>query len=229
MADFSPDDLREVLSLTTSIGKAMDDLSAKADGRNRKLAKELDTLKSITAELNSEEDIQKALEGLERRKGVILKSNYGVNQRLRQELIDQNVFASKGLSLELKRIQVTRKVAEAAAEVGDNIKDSFATLKSEIEQIPLLGGVFSKLIPTDKINSAIDGMTTNFTRGFGTMFKRNLSQGKGFVKSFSGGISINGCIITSSGCVLYCSSNIRRLSTPYFALYFINKLSMTSF
>lgn len=189
MADFSPDDLREVLSLTTSIGKSMDELSQKADGRNRKLQQELTTLKSITSELNSEEDIQKALEDLERRKGVILRTNYGVNRNLRQELVDQNVFATKALSLELKRIQITRKVAEAAAEVGDSMKESIASLKSQLEEIPLLGGVFSKLIPTDKINAGIDNMTSGFTRGFGTMFKRNLSQGKGFVKSFSGGMT----------------------------------------
>jgi hypothetical protein len=187
--DFSSDELREVLSLTTSIGRAMDSLSQTADGRNRKLQQELITLKSITSELNSEEDIQTALERLERRKGVILRTNYGVNRNLTSELMDQNVFATKALSLELKRIQITRKVADAASQVGESIKDSIGDLKTQIEQIPLLGGVFSKLIPTDKINSAVDGLTTNFTRGFGTMFKRNLSQGKGFVKSFSGGMS----------------------------------------
>jgi hypothetical protein len=187
--DFSSDELREVLSLTTSIGRAMDSLSQRADGRNRKLQQELTTLKSITSELNSEEDIQTALERLERRKGVILRTNYGVNRNLTSELMDQNVFATKALSLELKRIQITRKVADAASQVGESIKDSIGDLKTQIEQVPLLGGVFSKLIPTDKINSAVDGLTTNFTRGFGTMFKRNLSQGKGFVKSFSGGMS----------------------------------------
>jgi hypothetical protein len=188
MADFSPDDLREVLSLTTSIGKAMDDLSARADGRNRKLAKELDILKSITSELNSEEDVQKALENLERRKGVILRSNYGVNQRLKQELVDQNVFATKALNLELKRIQITRKVAEAAQSVGDSMSNSIDNIKSEIEQIPLLGNVLGGLFPAEKLKKSVGDMTSGFTRGFSVMFRRNLSQGRGFVQSFSGGM-----------------------------------------
>jgi hypothetical protein len=188
MADFSPDDLREVQSLTISIGKAMDALSDKSDKRNKKIQQELNTLKSITSELESEESIQKALENLERRKGVILKSNYGVNQKLKQELVDQNVFATKALNLELKRVQITRKVAEAAQSVGDSMSSSIDNIKSEIQQIPLIGNVLGGLFPAEKLKKSVGDMTSGFTRGFGTMFKRNLSQGKGFVQSFSGGM-----------------------------------------
>ena len=189
MANFSPDDLREIESLTRSIGRSMDDLSNRADQRNRKLAQELSIMKSITSELNSEEDIQKALEGLERRRNIILNTRYGVNRNLKQELIDQNIFATKALKLELSRLQIISKVAKAASEVGDAMQDGISTLKQNIDDIPVLGKVFNKLIPYDSINAGIDKMTSGFTRGFRTMFTRNLSQGKGFVQSFKGGMT----------------------------------------
>ena len=188
MADFSADDLKEIQSLTTSIGKAMDSLSDKSDKRNKKLQQELSTLKSITSELETEEDVQKALENLERRRGVIVKSNYGVNQKLKQELVDQNVFATKALNLELKRVQITRKVAEAAQSVGDSMSSSIDGIKSEIEEIPLIGNVLGKLFPAETLKKTVGDMTSGFTRGFSVMFRRNLSQGKGFVQSFSGGM-----------------------------------------
>lgn len=188
MANFSPDELREVLSLTTSIGRVMDQLSQKADGRNKKLREELTTLKSITSTLRSEEDIQKALEDLEKRKGVILRTNYGINQSLKSDLLKMADVAKDSLNMELRRIQVTRKVAEAASKVGESMKDSLSSLKTEIENIPVLGEVLSKLIPSDKINEAINGMTSNFIRGFSLMFKRGLNQKKGFLTSFGMGM-----------------------------------------
>jgi hypothetical protein len=185
----SADELKEIQGITSSISKMMDSISEKSDKRNRALKQEADTMKSIASQISNVEDITKGIESLERRRNQIQKSNFGVNQKLKGDLLKMNQIAIDSLNTERRKVQVLQKVAEAAAEVGESMKDSINTLKSEIEQIPLLGGVFSKLIPTDKINASIDGMTKGFTRGFGTMFKRNLSQGKGFVKSFSGGMT----------------------------------------
>ena len=188
MADFSADELKEIQSLTSSIGREMDNLAKQSDKRNKQLSAEAGILKSIVTDLSSEEDIQNAIERIGRRKNTILKTDYGVNTKLKKELIDQNHYAGIGLAIKQKELKILSKVNSITNSVGDGIANGIDSLKSEIEQIPILGKMFSKLIPNDMLKAQVGKMSAGFTRGFGIMFKRGRSQQKGFMASFSGGM-----------------------------------------
>jgi hypothetical protein len=166
----------------------MDNLAKQSDKRNKQLSAEAGILKSIVTDLNSEEDIQNAIERIGRRKSTILKTDYGVNTKLKKELIDQNHYAGIGLAIKQKELKILSKVNSITNSVGDGIANGIDSLKSEIEQIPILGKMFSKLIPNDMLKAQVGKMSAGFTRGFGIMFKRGRSQQKGFMASFSGGM-----------------------------------------
>ena len=182
------DELREIQQLTNSIGKVMSDMAAASDKRNKSLEREVSMTKSILADIQSSEDIEKGLEKLERGRARILKTNYGVNQKMKNDLLLANKISQDGLKVEQKKFEILSRVAKITNSVADGITDGLDSLKSQIEEVPILGKVFSKLIPTDKIKESVGKMSDGFTRGFGIMFKRGLSQGKGFMGAFSGGM-----------------------------------------
>lgn len=182
------DELREIQQLTNSISKVMSDIAANSDKRNKSLEREVSMTKSILADIQSSEEIEKGLEKLERGRARILKTNYGVNQKMKNDLLLANKISQDGLKVEQKKFEILNRVAKITNSVADGISDGIDNLKSEIEQIPILGKFFSKLIPADMLNAQIGKMSVGFTRGFSIMFKRGLSQGKGFMASFSGGM-----------------------------------------
>ena len=182
------DELREIQQLTNSIGKVMSDIAAASDKRNKSLEREVSMTKSILADIQSSEDIEKGLAKLERGRARILKTNYGVNQKMKNDLLLANKISQDGLKVEQKKFEILSRVAKITNSVADGITDGLDSLKSQIEEVPILGKVFSKLIPTDKIKESVGKMSDGFTRGFGIMFKRGLSQGKGFMGAFSGGM-----------------------------------------
>jgi len=163
-------------------------MAAASDKRNKSLEREVSLTKSILADVQSSEDIEKSLEKLERGRARILKTNYGVNQKMKNDLLTANKIAQDGLKVEQKKFEILNRVSKITNSVADGITNGIDNLKSEIEQIPILGKFFSKLIPSDMLNAQIGKMSAGFTRGFGIMFKRGLSQGKGFMASFSGGM-----------------------------------------
>jgi hypothetical protein len=182
------DELREIQQLTNSISKVMSEMAASSDKRNKSLEREVSLTKSILSDIQSSEEIEKGLEKLERGRARILKTNYGVNQKMKNDLLTANKIAQDGLKVEQKKFEILNRVAKITNSVADGISDGIDNLKSEIEQIPILGKFFSKLIPSDMLNAQIGKMSAGFTRGFGIMFKRGLSQKKGFMASFSGGM-----------------------------------------
>ena len=184
----SAEELREIQALSSSISQIMDQISDKSDKRNRALEREANTMKSITSDLKDVEDINKALEGLDRRRGQIQKTNYGVNQSLKSDLLKMNQISIDALNTERKKLQVLQRVNEISSNIGNSLASSIDKFKSKVAEVPVLGKAISKLIPSDKLNSAIGEATAGFQRGFGVMFKRGLSQQQGFVKSFGAGM-----------------------------------------
>jgi prefoldin subunit 5 len=185
----SADELKEIQSLTSSISKMMDSISDKSDKRNRALEREAKIMKSIASEISDVEDINKGIEGLERRRSQIQKSSFGVNQKLKGDLLKMNQISIDSLNAESRKLEVLQRVNQISSDIGTNLSNSIDSFKSKIEEVPVLGKAIAKIIPTKKLNAAIDGATAGFQRGFGTMFKRSLSQGKGFLKSFGSGMS----------------------------------------
>lgn len=189
--DFSVEnqELREMEYLTSSIGKAMDNLATKSERHLQTLTNETDIMKKIVSNMEESEDIQTAINKLKNREGSILKQNWGINSDIKDELLAQNKFAQQALQIEMRRRDIVKQVAASAENVTEGINDGIDSLKSSISEIPVLGKVFDSLIPYDKIKGGITKMGTDFTRGFSVMFTRNLQQGKGFVKSFASGIT----------------------------------------
>ena len=190
-ANFSAEnqELKEMEYLTKSIGKAMDDFATKSERHLNLLTNEADIMKKIVSNMSEGEDIQKSINRLKGRETTILKQNWGANSDIKDELLAQNKFAQQALELEMRRRNIVREVADKANSVTEGINDGLDTLKSSISEIPVLGKVFEALIPFDKIKDGVTQMGNDFTRGFSVMFTRNLQQGKGFVKSFSSGMT----------------------------------------
>lgn len=182
------DELREIQQLTSSINKVMEQMVTASDKRNKSIEREASLTKSILADVKSSEDIQKGLEKLERGRARILKTNYGVNQKMKSDLLAANQASQNGLKIEQKKFEVLSRVAKITNSVADGINNGVDKLKSNIEEIPVLGKMFSKLIPSKLISGQVDKMSAGFNRGFSIMFRRGLSQGKGFMASFSGGM-----------------------------------------
>ena len=97
------EELREIQQLTNSISKVMSDMAASSDKRNKSLEREVSLTKSILSDIQSSEEIEKGLEKLERGRARILKSNYGVNQKMKNDLLTANKIAQDGLKVEQKK------------------------------------------------------------------------------------------------------------------------------
>ncbi len=182
-------ELKEMEYLTKSIGKAMDNIALQSERHFDALNKEVDLTTAILKTTEETGDIQGALNKLKNREGTILKQNWGINSDIKQELLEQNKFAQQALQIEMRRRDIVKQVAASAENVTEGINDAIDSLKSSISEIPVLGKVFDSLIPYDSIKGGITKMGNDFTRGFSVMFTRNLQQKKGFIKSFSSGMT----------------------------------------
>lgn len=190
MADnYNKEDLKEVLFLTKSIGKEMDKLAASSDKRNKNVASETSLVKSLVGSIQNQADLENSIAKIHQRKQALGKNNLGVNQKMSGEINKQLKYAQGALQTELRRQQITEKVSEISASVADGLSDSIDTLKSSVEEVPILGKALSSMIPAKSLKKTINAASAGFTRGFGVMFKRGLTSGKGFMKSFTGGIS----------------------------------------
>lgn len=182
------EDLKELKDLTSSLNKMMDELNDKSDKRNRALERQTQLTKRILGDIESEEDINKGLIKLENQKQGILKSNFGINNKLKDDAITMLNASQNSLKVEKSKIAVLRRVSAVTQGIADGISNGADGLKSQLEEIPVIGGMLSNLIPADSIRNSMNALSGGFQRGFGTMFKRGLGQGKGFMKSFAGGM-----------------------------------------
>lgn len=181
--------LREMEELTQSIGRAMDDLATKSDRHLDILTNSTDMMKQIVDNLEDAEDLNKAINKLKEKEQDLLKANWGVNEDLKRELLAQVTAAKEALSIEQKRQKVVEQVSRLTSELGEGITDGLDDFKDALEDIPVVGKVLSKIIPMGAIKSGIGNATSAFKNGFATAFTDNLKAGKGFVGSFSSGMT----------------------------------------
>jgi hypothetical protein len=181
--------LKEMEELTKSIGKGMDDLATKSERHLEVLTNSTDQMKKIVDKVQDSESLSKAINKLKEKEQTLLKANWGVNEDLKNEILGQVTAAKEALSIEQKRQQVVEQVSKAAKELGDSLGDSLDTFQSKLEEVPVIGKGLSKLIPVDGIKKGIGKATSSFTKGFGKAFTSNLKAGKGFVGSFSAGMT----------------------------------------
>jgi hypothetical protein len=181
--------LKEMEELTKSIGKGMDDLATKSERHLEVLTNSTDQMKKIVGKVQDAESLGKAINKLKEKEQALLKANWGVNEDLKNEILGQVTAAKEALSIEQKRQQVVDQVAKSAKELGDSLGSGLDTFQSKLEEVPVIGKGLSKLIPVNSIKKGIGKATSSFTSGFGKAFTSNLKAGKGFVGSFSAGMT----------------------------------------
>lgn len=183
-----PKELKEILKLSQSIGKAYSDLGDISDKRNKKLKEEADIQKSIVSNAKDEASARKAILKLQERAIANANKKYGVNASIGKQLQATNTAAQKTLGVEVKRQQVLGRVNSITDSIGSGIEKGLDTLESGISEIPILGKYFNKLIPFDAWKSAIPRLGNAFKGGFKGAFSSANIASKGFVKSFGGGL-----------------------------------------
>lgn len=183
-----PKELKEILKLSQSIGKAYSDLADISDKRNKKLKEEADIQKSIVSNAKDEASARKAILKLQERAIANANKKYGVNSSIGKQLQATNIAAQKTLGVEVKRQQVLGRVNSITESIGNGIEKGLDSLESGISEIPVLGKYFNKLIPFDTWKSAIPRLGKAFKGGFKGAFSSANIASKGFVKSFGGGL-----------------------------------------
>ena len=181
-------ELKDILKLSQSIGKAYSDLSDISDKRNKKLKEEADIQKSIVSNAKDEASARKAILKLQERAIANANKKYGVNSSIGKQLQATNIAAQKTLGVEVKRQQVLGRVNSITESIGNGIEKGLDSLESGISEIPVLGKYFNKLIPFDTWKSAIPRLGNAFKGGFKGAFSSANVASKGFVKSFGAGL-----------------------------------------
>jgi hypothetical protein len=184
-------DLREIQSLTSSIAKTYDNINTSSDRRNRKIQQEVDLTKRILSSIQDEESLEKSLLRLKQRQNKISETNYGVNQRLKDILLETNQLAIQSLTTKMREMQILQRVRELTDEVGKSFKDNLSTIQTMISDIPLIGKFLQKFTTPgfEKMNTLIDRGIRGFGVGFERQFRLVRAQGGSFTSAFTGGFS----------------------------------------
>lgn len=185
----SIDDLREIKALTSSIAKTYEEIGTSSDKRNKKIQQEVDLTRQILSSIEDEESIKKALLELEKRQVEISQTNYGVNQQLKDTLLQTNQLAVQSITTRLREISILQQVKSKADEVGESFKNTLDTVKGLIGDIPLIGGFLEKFASPsfEKMNTLVDRGIRGFNVGFERGFRQVRASGGSFTKSFVGG------------------------------------------
>jgi phage-related protein len=185
----SINELKEVQGLTSSIGKLTDQLVQKSDKRNKSLANEANTLKSIVSNIKSTEEFESKIVELQKRKLQITQTNFGVNEKYKDDLLKIYETSIKILDLEEKRKDIIGKIDKNVDNVASSLNQSLDSFKNKLSEIPVLGNVFEKLIPFEFLKKRINDIGDNFKKSFKDAYSTVNGQGKGFVRSLSSGLS----------------------------------------
>lgn len=182
-------ELREMEDLTTSIGRGMDTLATKSERHLDVLTNSTDMMKKIVEEMEDSEGLAKSINTLKQKEKQLTKENWGLNEDLKNELLNQVTAAKEALSIEQKRRDIVDAVSKKAEDFGSAMTEQLNGLKSSLAEIPVIGKVLNNIIPYDTLNKKIGQITSAFTDKFSDAFTDNLKSGKGFVSSFSGGMT----------------------------------------
>jgi len=182
-------EIREMDDLTKSIGRNMDNLAEKSDRHLDILTNSTDMMKKIVDEMEDTEGLGKAINALKEKEKELTKANWGLNEDLKNELLNQVTAAKEALSIEQKRRDIVDQVAKKAEDFGSAMTEQLDSLKSSLAEIPIVGKILNNIIPYDTINKKIGETTAAFTDKFSDAFTNNLKAGEGFTSSFAGGMT----------------------------------------
>jgi hypothetical protein len=195
MADKSLTDLQEMQKLTASMVKDYDEL-LKGHGKTSKALKdEVALQKSIVAGIKDAVTAEEAIEKLKKRHIALgtqqLSNNKGVVMALQMQntIVRQYLQASSLiLARETKRKDILAMVGKEVDGVTGKMKEQMKHLEHELEHIPFIGKLMSKVIPYDKINNGLTFLSRSFTATFRKSFNSVLANGGGFMKAFTSGL-----------------------------------------
>ena len=178
----------EALRVSQSIaGAIVQDLEDQLNNTNdisNATKKYIQNLQSSVKNLEDSEDVQKQ----------IIKNNKAINNLQRgitdanRKDVEQRVAAlqltNEGLQLDLKRLTTIQKVDDAAQKLAGSMGDAFDGLVDTFDEIPLVGGMLSKL---GKMGSSVFKEQLGVAaKQFTTNFASNLGQGQGVITALRG-------------------------------------------
>lgn len=199
MADKSLTDLQEMQKLTSSMMGDYDSLLKNHGKVNKKLKEQVDIQKNILASIKDEKSARDAIEKLEKRYLALGTKKIDNNKNVIVALQMQNKIVREFLSAtqlvvgaEKRRAAMLEKVNGHVQKVSGSMKHQVDHLKEELEKVPLLGKMFSKVIPFDKISGGIDRMGKAFSGGFKGAYLKTMKAGgtatQGMLNGLKGGL-----------------------------------------
>ena len=133
------EELKELKELTSSLNKMMDELNDKSDKRNRALERQTQLTKRILGDIQSEEDINNGLIKLENQKKAILKSNFGINNKLNQsknKILNHLMQYQRKLNFLEGKLELTENMYQKCLEQQkNNISNYLERFKFKIEYL----------------------------------------------------------------------------------------------
>ena len=165
-------------------------------------------LKSSMTQLESSEDVAKKLVEIEGEKVRVASSYFGANLAIGREMLRALEIAEETLNIEQQRLAATEKVRDVADSLTQSFADSFDTITNGLNQIPVVGGMLSKVASMggdaikNKLGNAAQGFVTNFRAGLnnnlGTMGSLRAAApalGQSLMAAFASPLVIIGLVV----------------------------------
>jgi len=167
----SKKELSEIKKLSESIGKSFDELAEKSDKRNKSLQKEAKTYKDISDTVDDIDSGMKAILAIEERRAKNKTKEFGINNAIAGDMENIAKGAEGALTAETNRLGIVQQVNTVTDDIAKSSNDQVDSIKDMIKEVPVLGNMFAKLIPSDFIKSGIDATFGAFKKGFSQNFK----------------------------------------------------------
>jgi hypothetical protein len=167
-------------------------------------------LKSSMTQLESSEDAAKKLVEIENEKVRVASSYFGANLAVGREMLRALEIAEETLNIEQQKLAATEKVRDVADSLTQSFADSFDTITNGLNQIPVIGGMLSKVASIggdaikNKLGNAAQGFVTNFRAGLnnnlGTMGSLRAAApalGQSLMAAFASPLVIIGLVVAA--------------------------------
>jgi len=179
--------LRISQSITGAIIQDLEDQINTTNDISNATKKYIQNLQSSVKTLEDSEDVQKQ----------IVKNNKEINN-LQRGITDANrkdvearvaalQLTNEGLQIDLKRLDTIQKVDDAAQELAGSMGDAFDGLVDTFDNIPLVGGMLSKL--GKKASSIFKDQVGVAAKQFTSNFAKNLGQGQSVMTALRGSMA----------------------------------------
>jgi len=186
------DALKETQSLNRTIASQMDNLIGKSDKRNKLLSNELNIAKDILNNIESQEDVENAINKLTAQRSKINNTNLGVNNKLKSyadALLTANIQTLKTYKQQQKILGQVQNVVDSITNSATGMIDN---ILGSLERIPVIGGFLSDIFKPlgDTTNRIIEGTSRRFMSKFSDVFNKTQgSMASKFKAGFGAGIN----------------------------------------